>query len=185
MKRCSWPGNDPLYLRYHDEEWGAPVHDDSRHFEFLVLEGAQAGLSWITILKRREEYREAFAGFDPVKVAKFTEADAQRLIKNEGIIRNRQKVRSAINNAKVFLRIQQEFGSFDDYIWKFVNNEPKQNNWASTDDIPSTSNESDKLSADLKQRGMSFVGSIIIYAHMQACGLVNDHLVNCFRHKQV
>ena len=177
--RCEWANGDPIYEQYHDEEWGVPVHDDTKHFEFLVLEGAQAGLSWITILKRREGYRKAFAGFDPAVVADFDESDFERLIKDPGIIRNRLKVRSAIKNAKVFLDIQQEFGSFDKYIWGFVEGEVVENHPVSHNDIPSTTDLSDRVSADLKKRGMSFVGSTIIYAHLQATGIVNDHTKNC------
>lgn len=179
--RCEWANVSPEYIRYHDEEWGKPVFDDRKQFEFLVLEGAQAGLSWATILKRREAYRNAFAGFDPLKVAAFGEADVNRLLSDAGIIRNRLKILSAINNARRFLVVQEEFGSFSDYIWQFVNGKPIKNHWQSTKEIPATSPESDKLSKDLKKRGFSFVGSTIIYAHMQACGLVNDHTIHCFR----
>lgn len=181
IARCEWANVSPEYIKYHDEEWGKPVFDDRVQFEFLILEGAQAGLSWVTILKRRENYRKAFAGFDPVKVASFDETDINRLMVDPSIIRNRQKILSAINNARRFLAVQEEFGSFSDYIWGFVDGKPIVNNWRSIDEIPATSPVSDKLSKDLKKRGFSFVGSTIIYAHMQACGLVNDHTVSCFR----
>lgn len=184
--RCFWAeGQFPEYIAYHDHEWGIPVHDDSIHFEFLILESAQAGLSWATVLKRREGYRDAFAGFDPVKVAAFSETKAEELLQNPGIIRNRLKVAAAIKNARHFLEIQQEFGSFDRYIWSFVNNEPIINQLSNAGPYPATSPESDALSKDLKKRGFTFVGSTIIYAHMQACGLVNDHAIECFRHKEV
>ena len=180
--RCGWVGNKPHYLSYHDEEWGIPVHDEHRHFEMLILEGAQAGLSWSTILLRREGYRKAFAGFDPIKVARFDARKQAALLLNTGIIRNRLKIKSAITNAKAFLNVQHEFGSFDAYIWKFVGGKPKINYWKDTTQVPTTTPESDLLSKDLKKRGFSFVGSIVIYAHMQAAGLVNDHTTNCFRH---
>ncbi len=183
-QRCPWAyGASPLYLPYHDTEWGVPVRDDRKQFEFLTLESAQAGLSWATILNRREGYRRAFAGFDPVKVARFSPAKAEALLKDTGIIRNRLKVNAAINNARRFLEVQKEFGSFSDYIWTFVGGKQKVNRWASLDRLPSVSKESDALSADLKKRGFKFVGSTIVYAHMQATGLVNDHLVTCFRHR--
>lgn len=185
IQRCSWPGADPLYVRYHDEEWGVPVHDDIKLFEFLVLEGAQAGLSWITILKRREGYRAAFAGFDPTKVASFGERDVERLLADPGIIRNRAKVRSAIQNAAAFLKVQEEFGSFDDYIWRFVDGAPIVNRFTETSEIPAKTAVSDAISKDMKKRGFSFVGSTIIYAHMQATGMVNDHVVECFRHAEL
>lgn len=184
-QRCAWPGDDPIYVKYHDEEWGVPVHDDTKHFEFLVLEGAQAGLSWITILKRRDGYRKAFAGFDAARVAKFGDDDVERLVSDAGIIRNRQKINSAINNARAFLDIQKEFGSFDEYIWQFVSGKPVVNQFTADSSIPASTGLSDKVSADLKSRGMSFVGSTIIYAHLQATGLVNDHLVSCFRYKEL
>ncbi|TAL31197.1 MAG: DNA-3-methyladenine glycosylase I [Alphaproteobacteria bacterium] len=183
--RCGWVGTGkPFYEHYHDTEWGVPVHDDGKHFEFLVLEGAQAGLSWETILKRREGYRKAFCGFDPKKVAKLTDAQLEKILKDTGIIRNRLKVFSARKNARAFLEIQKEFGSFDAYIWRFVGGKPKINSPKTLKDIPPRSAESDALSKDLKKRGMSFVGSTIIYAHMQATGLVNDHIVDCFRYKR-
>jgi DNA-3-methyladenine glycosylase I len=182
-KRCSWPKNDPLYLKYHDEEWGVPVYDDKKLFEFLILEGAQAGLSWITILKRREGYRKAFANFEVEKVAKFSDAKIEKLLKDPGIIRNRLKVTSAVKNAKAFMQIQKEFGSFSKYQWQFVGGKPKQNKWKKK--IPATTKESDAFAKDLKKRGFSFVGSTIMYAHMQAVGMVNDHIEKCFRHKQL
>ncbi|HBH22927.1 MAG TPA: DNA-3-methyladenine glycosylase I [Cytophagales bacterium] len=184
LKRCEWCENTfDEYIRYHDEEWGVPVHDDQRHFEFLILEGAQAGLSWSTILKRRGGYRQAFADFDPGKVANFTENDIQELLQFTGIIRNQLKVRSAVNNAQRFLEVQKEFGSFDKYIWQFVNGKPIVNQWKAMGQVPATSAESDALSKDLKKRGFKFVGSTIMYAHMQACGLVNDHTIDCFRYR--
>ncbi|HEV8052514.1 MAG TPA: DNA-3-methyladenine glycosylase I [Parachlamydiaceae bacterium] len=183
--RCWWAAEqNELYQAYHDSEWGVPVHDDRVHFEFLILEGAQAGLSWITILKRREGYRKAFANFDPKLVAAFDEKIAAELMHNEGIIRNRLKIASAIKNAQLFLDIQKEFGSFDKYIWQFVGGKPIQNNWKSRGDVPPESEESKNLSKDLKKRGFKFVGSTIMYAHMQATGLVNDHTTDCFRHTQ-
>ncbi|HNW43162.1 MAG TPA: DNA-3-methyladenine glycosylase I [Elusimicrobiales bacterium] len=182
--RCSWAyGASPLYPAYHDEEWGVPVRDDRRQFEFLTLESAQAGLSWATILNKREGYRKAFAGFDPEKVARFSATKIEAILKDPGIVRNRLKVNAAVNNAKRFLEVQNEFGSFSKYIWAFVGNRQKVNRWTSLSQLPATSKESDALSADLKRRGFKFVGSTIVYAHMQATGLVNDHLVNCFRHK--
>lgn len=185
LKRCEWCGDDPLYVRYHDEEWGVPVHDDKKLFEFLVLEGAQAGLSWLTILKRREGYRKAFADFDAEKVARFTEKRIDKLLAYPGIIRNRQKVEAAVSNAHAFLKIQEVFGSFDAYSWGFVEGRRIVNKWKKDTDLPATSKESDSFSRDLKQRGFKFVGSTIIYAHMQAVGMVNDHLVSCFRYKEV
>lgn len=185
VTRCAWclSGND-LYLRYHDEEWGVPVHDDIRHFEFLILEGAQAGLSWATVLNKRENYRKAFDGFDPVKVARYTPAKVEKLLSDPGIIRNRLKVESTVNNARAFLKVQDEFGGFDKYIWQFVGGKPIVNHWEHMKQVPATSPESDALSKDLKKRGFKFVGSTVIYAHLQAAGLVNDHTVDCFRHKQ-
>jgi DNA-3-methyladenine glycosylase I len=184
-KRCEWCLGFEQYIAYHDTEWGVPVHDDRVHFEFLILEGAQAGLSWSTILKKREGYRKAFADFDPAKVARFTEAKLEKLLLDPGIVRNRLKVYAAVNNAKRFLEVQKEFGSFDTYIWGFVNNKPIVNNWKTLKEIAPTTKESDALSKDLIKRGFKFVGSTVIYAHMQACGLVNYHLVDCFRYKQV
>jgi len=185
MERCPWSTNDEIYIRYHDEEWGVPVHDDNKHFEFLVLEGAQAGLSWLTILKRRENYRKAYDNFDPAKVANYDEAKVAELLANAGIIRNRKKIESSINNAKRFLEVQQEFGSFDKYIWRFVDHKPVINSWKTLTEIPAKTELSEQISKDLKKRGFSFVGSTIIYAHIQAIGLVNDHLVSCFRYDQL
>lgn len=180
-KRCEWAEEQfEEYIRYHDEEWGVPVHDDKIHFEFLILEGAQAGLSWSTVLKKREGYRKAFANFDPEKVALFNEDKIQELLQFEGIIRNKLKVRSAVTNAQHFLEVQNEFGSFDTYIWGFVGGKPIINSWKTMSEVPATTKESDALSKDLKKRGFKFVGSTIMYAHMQACGLVNDHTVDCF-----
>lgn len=185
-KRCDWAeGQFEEYVKYHDEEWGVPVHDDQTHFEFLILEGAQAGLSWATILKRRSGYKKAFANFDLQKVAQFDEAKIQELLQDEGIIRNQLKVRSVVNNAQRFIEVQKEFGSFDKYIWSFVGGKPIVNHWKSMREVPATTKESDALSKDLKKRGFKFVGSTIIYAHMQACGLVNDHTTDCFRYKEV
>jgi DNA-3-methyladenine glycosylase I len=185
-KRCAWvTGADALMLDYHDREWGVPVHDDIKHFEFLILEGAQAGLSWSTVLKKREAYRRAFDNFDPAKVARFTAARIEKLLQDPGIIRNRLKIESSVRNAKAFLKLQKEFGSFDSYSWRFVDGEPKLNKWKSMQQIPATSTESDAFSKDLKQRGFNFVGSTIIYAHMQAIGMVNDHLTDCFRYREL
>jgi DNA-3-methyladenine glycosylase I len=181
-KRCPWPGRDPLYVRYHDREWGVPLHDDRRLFEFLVLEGAQAGLSWITILRKRPAYRRAFHKFDFRKVARYGERDVQRLLGDAGIVRNEQKLRSAIRNARAFLKVREEFGTFDRYIWRFIDDRPIVNRWRSDRQVPPRTAVSDAISKDLKQRGFSFVGSTIVYAHMQATGMVNDHLVSCFRH---
>jgi len=186
IKRCGWAENQfELYQQYHDNEWGVPVYDDVKLFEFLVLEGAQAGLSWSTILKRRENYRKAFKNFDVQKVAQMNDKDVDRLMKDEGIIRNRKKIEATIQNAKVFITIQQEFTSFSKYIWGFVNHTPIQNQIKTMKDIPAKTDLSEKISKDLKKRGMNFVGPTIIYAHMQATGMVNDHLVDCFRHQQV
>ncbi len=179
--RCAWPGNDPLYQSYHDREWGVPVHDDRLLFEFLILEGAQAGLSWITILRKRPAYRAAFAGFDPEAVARFDQAKVAELLGNPGIVRNRLKVAAAITNARAFLAVQEEFGSFDAYMWRFVDGRPIRNAWKSIREIPASTPVSDAMSRDLKQRGFRFVGSTICYAHMQAVGMVNDHTVDCFR----
>lgn len=183
--RCGWAGEDPLYVAYHDSEWGVPVYDDQRLFEFLILEGAQAGLSWITILRKREAYRKAFAGFDPEKVARFNEKKLAELLQNPGIVRNRLKLASAVKNARAFLAVQEEHGSFSAYQWRFVDGEPLQNRRAAMRDIPARTPESDALSKDLKKRGFNFVGSTIIYAHMQAVGMVNDHVDTCFRQKPV
>jgi DNA-3-methyladenine glycosylase I len=183
--RCAWCGDTGIYVAYHDTEWGVPVHDDRRHFEFLILEGAQAGLSWLTILKKRECYRRAFAAFDPAAVARFTPARVARLLQDPGIVRNRLKVASAVTNARAFLKVQEAFGSFDAYVWRFVDGRAKQNRWRSLKEIPPRTKESDALSKDLIQRGFRFVGSTIVYAHMQATGLVNDHVMSCFRHREV
>jgi DNA-3-methyladenine glycosylase I len=172
-----------LYVRYHDEEWGVPVHEDRKHFEFLILEGAQAGLSWSTILKKRDNYRTAFAGFDPNKVARFDARKVKALLRDPGIVRNRLKVAAAVSNARAFLAVQEEFGSFDNYVWRFVGGRPIQNRWTDMKKLPARTAESDALSKDLKKRGFTFVGSTIIYAHMQAVGMVNDHVVDCFRYK--
>lgn len=183
--RCEWAGEDPIYVEYHDREWGVPVHDDKTMFEFLTLESAQAGLSWITILKRREGYRDVFHDFDVQKVANMTGAEIAAALQNPAIIRNKLKVHAAINNSKVFIQIQKEFGSFTGYIWSFVGDNTIKNQWRDISQVPATSKESDALSKDLKSRGMSFVGSTIMYAHMQATGLVNDHTMNCFRYNEV
>jgi len=184
-ERCPWPANDPLMLPYHDEEWGVPVHDDRRHFEFLVLEGAQAGLSWLTVLRKREGYRRAFAGFDPAAVAAFSDADVERLVADAGIIRNRLKIRGAIGNARAFLAIKEEFGSFDAFFWRFVGGRPILNRWTELSQLPAKSPEAEAASREMVRRGFRFVGPTILYAHMQACGLVNDHLVSCFRYREV
>ena len=183
--RCPWCLKFDQYIDYHDKEWGVPVHDDRTHFEFLILEGAQAGLSWEIILKKREGYRKAFADFDPEKVARFTEKRLEKILLDPGIVRNRLKVYAAVNNAKRFLAVQKEFGSFSAYIWQFVSNKPIINKWKTMKQIPATTKESDALSKDLIKRGFKFVGSTVIYAHMQACGLVNDHLVDCWRYTLV
>lgn len=184
--RCAWAnGVGDFYLQYHDTEWGVPVHDDRKQFEFLVLEGAQAGLSWSTVLRKRDAYRKAFAGFDPVKVARFSAAKIELLLRNRDIIRNRLKVAAAVNNARAFLAVQKEFGSFDAYIWGFVGGKPAQNRRKRLRDVPATSPESDALSGDLKKRGFKFVGSTIVYAHMQAVGIVNDHVTSCFRYREL
>ena len=181
--RCAWPARDPLMLRYHDQEWGVPVHDDRKHFEFLILEGAQAGLSWRTVLHKRAAYRIAFAGFDPRRVARFDARKVKTLMLNAGIIRNRLKIESAISNARAFLAVQKEFGSFDRYVWQFVGGRPIVNRWTTLRELPARTSESDALSADLKKRGFRFVGSTIVYAHMQATGMVNDHVRHCYRHR--
>lgn len=184
--RCTWCANSfEEYVRYHDEEWGVPVHDDQQHFEFLVLESAQAGLSWATILKKREGYRNAFANFDPNSVAEYGLGMVEELLQDASIIRNRAKIEATINNAKRFLEIQKEFGSFDNYIWRFVGGAPIINSWKTMADVPVTTEESDTLSKDLKKRGFKFVGSTTIYAHMQAIGLVNDHTMDCFRYEEL
>lgn len=182
--RCGWCVGKPLYEKYHDEEWGIPVYDDAKQFEFLVLESAQAGLSWWTILQRREGYRKAFANFDYKKVAKFNEAKIEKLLLDASIIRNRAKIASTVNNAKRFMEVQKEFGSFSTYIWSFVNGKPKVNKWKTLSECPPTSPESDALAKDMKKRGFQFLGSTTLYAHMQATGLVNDHIVDCHRYKK-
>jgi len=183
-KRCQWVGSDPLYLEYHDKEWGVPVYNDRLLFEFLILEGAQAGLSWLTVLKKRKHYQKVFDRFNVKKVAKYDKRKIEALLKDPGIIRNRLKVESAVTNAKAFLEIQKEFGSFSQYQWEFVGGKPLQNRWKSLSALPATTKESDAFSKDLKKRGFRFVGSTIIYAHMQAVGMVNDHTVDCFRYKE-
>jgi DNA-3-methyladenine glycosylase I len=183
--RCGWCGTDPLYVAYHDTEWGVAVHDDRTLFEFLVLEGAQAGLSWITILRKREAYRRAFGGFDAEKVARYGRRQIERLLADPGIVRNRLKIEAAIGNAQRFLDVREAYGSFDAYIWRFVDGRPIVNRWKTLKQVPATTRESDALSRDLKGRGFKFVGSTICYAHMQATGMVNDHLVGCFRHAEV
>jgi len=181
MQRCNWNTNEPIYIRYHDQEWGVPIFDDSKQFEFLVLESAQAGLNWLTILKKRENYRQAYANFQPGKVAKFDEQKIEELSQNSGIIRNIRKIRASVNNAKKFLEVQSEFGSFTNYIWRFIDFEPVVNSWLTPAEVPAETELSLKISRDLKQRGFQFVGPIIIYSHLQATGLVNDHVVSCFR----
>jgi len=187
VTRCEWVGDKskPLDIKYHDEEWGVPVHDDRILFEFLILEGAQAGLSWSTILNKRNNYRKAYDNFEPSKVAKYVDPKQKELLQNEGIVRNRLKVAASVTNAKAFLEVQKEFGSFDKYIWGFVGDKPLQNNWKSMKEIPATTNESDTMSKDLKKRGFKFVGSTICYAFMQATGMVNDHTTTCFRYKKL
>ncbi|WP_437229694.1 DNA-3-methyladenine glycosylase I [Planctomicrobium sp. SH661] len=183
-QRCSWAKGD-LYEAYHDREWGVPVHDDRVHFEFLILEGAQAGLSWETVLKKRENYRKALDNFDPVRIARYSQKKLDALMEDSGIIRNRLKIASTVQNAKAFLAVQKEFGTFDKYIWQFVGGKPKQNRRRGREDLPATTPESDAMSKDLKRRGFNFVGSTICYAHMQAIGMVNDHFVDCFRHAEL
>jgi DNA-3-methyladenine glycosylase I len=183
--RCDWCGDDPLYVRYHDEEWGVPVHDDRVLFEFLVLEGAQAGLSWLTILRRREHYRRAFAGFDPARVARFDQRKIEELLLDPGIVRNRAKVESAVGNARAFLALQEEFGSFAAFQWRFVDGSPIVNRWRTLREVPPTTNVSETFSKELRARNFRFVGPTIMYAHMQAVGMVNDHLIGCFRHAEL
>lgn len=185
MNRCPWCGKDELYVKYHDVEWGVPVHDDKIHFEFLVLESAQAGLNWLTVLKKRENYRKAYDDFDVSKVSLYDENKFEELMQNAGLIRNKMKIAASINNATLFIEIQKEFGSFDKYIWSFVNNNPVVNHWNDISEVPATSDLSDKVSKELKLRGFKFLGSTIVYAHLQATGIINDHLVNCFRHSEV
>ena len=184
-RRCAWAGTDPRMIAYHDEEWGVPVHDDRLLFEFLTLEGAQAGLSWQTILNKRDAYREAFAGFDPARVARFDSRRIVRLLANPGIVRNRLKIESAVTNARALLDVQREHGSFDRFVWDFVGGKPKSNGWRSAAAVPARTSESDALSAALRQRGFRFVGSTICYAFMQATGLVDDHVLSCFRHMNI
>lgn len=183
--RCDWVGSDPLYLHYHDSEWGVPVYEDRKLFEFLVLESAQAGLSWITVLKKREAYRQAYAEFNPEIIAQFTEKDIQNLLQNSGIIRNRRKIEAAITNARAFLLVQEKYGSFSNYMWQFVDGKPLVNSWMSISSIPAQTEQSQKMSRDLIQHGFCFVGPTICYAHMQAVGMVNDHLVQCFRYREI
>jgi DNA-3-methyladenine glycosylase I len=183
--RCGWGESDPLYIAYHDEEWGVPSYDDRHLLEMLLLEGAQAGLSWLTILRKRENYRKAFHAFDPEKIAAYSQRDIQRLLNDPGIVRNRLKIESAIKNARGMLDIAQEFGSFSSFLWRYANNSPKQNAWRSLSEIPARTQQSDMMSNDLKKRGFNFVGSTICYAFMQSVGMVNDHIVNCFRHVEV
>ena len=185
LKRCAWGTGNELYQNYHDHEWGVPVHDDRLLFEFLILEGAQAGLSWITILRRRETYRQAFANFDPTIVAQYDEVKIEELLQDKGIIRNRRKVESTVRNAQAFLRIQKEFGSFDRYLWEFVEGKPIVNHWEAMHDVPAQTPLSQLISKDLKERGFNFVGPTICYAYMQAIGMVNDHIVDCFRHQEI
>ena len=185
LTRCPWPGDDPRMVEYHDREWGVPLHDDRKLFEFLILEGMQAGLSWSTILNKRENFRKAFHGFDPARVARYTARDVKRLLGDAGIIRNRLKIEAAINNARRFLDVQREFGSFDRYIWRFTDGQPVRNKFRSLSQIPARTELSDAIGKDLKQRGFKFVGSTVVYAHMQATGMVNDHLVSCFRYDEV
>ncbi len=184
QKRCAWVNVDNTLMRdYHDREWGVPVHDDRKHFEFLILEAAQAGLSWSIVLNKREGYRKAFSQFDPEKVARYTKAKIDKLVADPGIIRNRLKIEAAVTNARALLEVQKEFGSFDKYAWRFVDGKPRQNRWKTLRQIPPTTAESDRFSKDLKQRGFKFVGPTVIYAHMQAIGMVNDHMVDCFRYR--
>ena len=184
-QRCDWVGSDPLYIQYHDSEWGVPVYDDRKLFEFLILEGMQAGLSWLTILRKRENFRRAFDNFDPEKVARYGEPKIQELLTDAGIIRNRLKVRAAVSNARAFLKVQQEWGSFSNYMWRFVDGKPQINAWKTVTELPASTPQSDAMSKDLKKRGFKFVGSTICYAHMQAVGMVNDHIVNCFRRQEL
>ncbi len=185
METCNWPGKDPLMIEYHDNEWGVPVHDDQKHFEFLVLDAFQAGLSWSIVLKKREGFRKAFDGFDVKKIAAYDEDKIQELLQDASIIRNKLKVRATINNASRFMEVQKEFGSFEKYVWQFTGNKTIQNKWTKLDQLPATNPESDAMSAELKKRGFKFVGSTICYAYMQAAGMVNDHLNKCFRYKEV
>jgi DNA-3-methyladenine glycosylase I len=185
MERCPWSSSDELMVNYHDTEWGVPVHDDNKHFEFLVLEAAQAGLSWMTVLKKREAFRDVYSGFDPLLAAQYDEEQIERMLNDARIIRNGRKIRSSINNAKRFLEVQREFGRFDDFLWGFVDHKPVVNGWSSPSEIPARTALSDRISKELIRRGFSFVGSTIIYAHLQAAGLVNDHVVSCFRYGEL
>ena len=185
MKRCEWCTGSELYMDYHDTEWGEPVFDDQKHFEFLVLESAQAGLSWLTILKKRENYRKAYDNFDPVKVARYSDAKKAKLLADSGIVRNRLKIESSITNAQNFLLIQKEFGSFSSYIWSFTNGKPVIGKWKKIDEIPARTEISDRISSDMKKRGFKFLGSVIMYSHLQATGIINDHITGCFRYKEL
>ncbi len=185
LKRCEWAGNDPLYQKYHDEEWGSPVHDDQKLFEMLILEGAQAGLSWITVLKKRAHYRKVFDNFNARKISKYDQSKIEQLLSDPGIIRNRLKVNATVTNSQKFLEVQKEFGSFDNYIWQFVHHKPVVNKFKSLKDLPAKNEISDRMSKDLKKRGFKFVGSTICYAFMQAVGMVNDHITTCFRYKEL
>jgi len=185
VTRCSWCGADPLYVKYHDEEWGVPVHDDQKLFEMLILEGTQAGLSWITVLKKRENYKKVFSNFDVVKISRYSEKKIEKLLENPGIIRNRLKVNATVGNARAYLKVQKEFGSFDKYIWQFVNHKPIINKFKSLKELPAKTELSDTMSKDLKKRGFKFVGSTICYAFMQAVGMVNDHTTQCFKYNKV
>ena len=185
LHRCPWPGADPLYQAYHDKEWGVPVRTDKKLFEFLILEGVQAGLSWITILRKREAYRKAYANFDWNKVALYDEKKLEELLQNPGIIRNRLKIKASVTNAKAFIKVRKEFGTFNKYIWSFVDGKPIQNKWSTMKEVPAVTELAERISKDLKKRGFTFVGPTIIYAHMQATGMVNDHITSCFRHKEV
>ena len=185
MNRCEWCAGSELYMDYHDIEWGVPVFDDQKHFEFLVLESAQAGLSWITILKKRENYRKAYDNFDPKKAARYGEAKKAKLLADAGIVRNRLKIEASISNAKNFLKVQKEFGSFSDYIWSFTNGKPVIGKWKNIGEIPARTEISDRVSSDMKKRGFKFLGSVIIYSHLQATGIINDHIISCFRYKEL
>ena len=184
-KTCPWPANNPLMIEYHDKEWGEPLHDDNKIFEFMVLDAFQAGLSWNTIINKRKNFEKAFDNFDPVKIAKYKESKIQKLLNDAGIIRNKMKIRATVNNAKIFLKIQKEFGTFDKYIWQFTGGKTLHNKWKTTKEVPAYSKKSDAMSKDLKARGFSFVGTTICYAFMQAAGMVNDHIVKCFRYKEL
>jgi DNA-3-methyladenine glycosylase I len=184
-QRCAWAGSDPLYRHYHDTEWGVPLHDDRALFEFLILEGAQAGLSWITILRKRENYRAAFDGFDATRIAAYDADKIASLLQDAGIVRNRLKIEATVNNAQKFIDVQEKFGSFDAFVWQFVGGRPRQNHWRGMAEVPASTPESDAMSKELKRRGFKFVGSTICYAHMQATGMVNDHTTDCFRHKEL